>query len=294
MKRLGSLIVLVVVASLCLAAWWPDEHGASHDVKAALWTTFDSANHRTVNKFGRTGLIDTGETETLWDPAGLTSGPAHPPYPADGVPVTLYVSSNSAADGDGTLADVAAEIQGLDADWNFQTATVALNGKAFVEVAGVTWLRVYRVKNVGGTQLVSRIYVHVDDDDTGSDGIPDDLAQIHGLALANHDQSLMAIYTIAANKRGILDQFCFGMSALAGATSREIDVKIQVRPFGGVFQTKWTTGVHNYGNGACFNLKYPLLIGEKSDIRLQAGAASANSTSVYGQFSLIEIPDNWY
>jgi len=103
--------------------------------------------------------LDIG-TEDLWDYGGDIQLGASAE--------TLYVSA------DGAAAQVLL-IEGLDGSGDEVSATATLNGVAFVEVTGQTFWRVHRVTVQGATALTNNAYIHIDDVDTGADGIPDTL-----------------------------------------------------------------------------------------------------------------------
>lgn len=284
-----SVAVLILAAGPG-SAWKPD-YGTS----MALNATQAGADHLIVNKFGRTADIDTSETETVWDGAGLaalsTSDVQTYPWPA--AAVTLYASSDDANDTE------IVEIQGLDANWDLQMKEVTLAGLTFTAVDG-TWMRVFRAKNVGTADLVGNVYIHTDTADAAvADGIPDDpatqlMAAIDIVGVPN--QTLMALYTIPNDKVGILKKFCYGTNkGGGGATTREVDLILQVRNPGEVFRTIWNVSANNTGTGnQCQHFEYPAILPEKTDIRVRALNAVAANTEVTAQFAILMVPDDWY
>jgi hypothetical protein len=140
-----------------------------------------------LQKFGFNPSISSGTVpEDIWEGGGLYQ------WPAAAAVVTL-VSDDPEDDpvktGPGTGAH-SVEIQGTDANYNFQVEIVTLNGTSQVSSQN-TFLRVFRMRAV----------------DVGSYGanVGTITAQISGstvaLILPDNGQTLMAIYTVPADFR---------------------------------------------------------------------------------------------
>lgn len=207
-----------------------------------------------LNKFGRNEAVGASE-EPVWGQSN--------DYTYITVADTLYISSTNAAD------DQTYEIQGLDASWNYQTATATVNGLTFVEVTGVTWMRVFRVKNTGTTDNAGVIYVHIDDADGDANGIPDTVASDTKARIdIGMNQTLMAIWTVPAGREFYLEYFYASTNVATKATA----VFLRARPTGGVFQVKNVLDI----NGSAAERRYvlPLKFAEKTDIEVTATAAA--------------------
>lgn len=136
-----------------------------------------------VHKFGSCSLASAG---SVWSVTGLY------PWSALTNPEILFVSSTDAGDND------AVEIQGLDTNWELLTETVSLAGSPSQVVTVNPFRRVFRMKysstNVGS--ITARTLSHA------------------GTVVAQIDptkaQTLMALYTIPANKVGYLLKYTAG------------------------------------------------------------------------------------
>jgi hypothetical protein len=123
------------------------------------WTAFDVGrgavpNTQHIHKFGENPDIDDATQEDIWDGGGS--------YTFTTTAATYYCSSSSVAD------TVPIEIQGLDANFNMKTVKVLLQGQTKVTLSG-TWMRVFRIKNLGASNNAGDIYVY--ENDTVSNGV---------------------------------------------------------------------------------------------------------------------------
>ena len=189
-----------------------------------------------INKFGFTGT-DNGEG-TIWDANGTTS---FYPYPAAGV-VAATSGQNSGA---------SVEVQGLDANYLPQTVTVAIGGPASTE----TFSRVFRARMV----------------DTNNDANVDITVggSLAARILTDNGQTLMAVYTVPARRKGYLLKF-------VGTTDKaNVDVKYKIfaRPFGGTFNLKGEFGTQG-GNPIMYQYMIPLEFDEKTDIKIDVDNSS--------------------
>ncbi len=190
-------------------------------------------------------------------------------YPYMTTASALYLSSSNTND------DQPYEILGLNENWEERTVVVVADGFNSVAIPG-TWIRIYRVKNVGITDNAGIIYVSLDAD-AGGDGIPDTIATDSKAEIAvGFNQTLMAIWAVPKNQVAYVTNFYASGSA---ATSKTIDIGLWVRPFGGVFQIKKIITINS---GATTQLRYdfPLRVEQKSDIRITANASGASEVAV--------------
>jgi hypothetical protein len=209
-----------------------------------------------VNKFGYNSSVGTN-FETLWDGSNLytyigTAGTA------------LVTSSNTSDDNDGTV-----EIQGLDANYNIQTVTATIGGSATTE----TFIRVFRVTLLTantGTSNVGTITVTVDSTSAA-------------IISPSKGQTLMAVYTIPAGKKGYLLKFQGNLEK-----AKESEFQIMVRPFSGVFNIKGKFG--SSGDVVNYDYPVPLEFDEKTDIEVQVRAGAATAAGAAFDIILLDNP----
>jgi len=111
--------------------------------------------HSVVDKFGENPDIDTGSTpEDIWEAGGEYN------YDANGTaPIVSLISDNA-----GDTQDIS--VQGLDINGNETSQTITLTGTTRVALTTPLW-RVYRMQNVGSTNLAGTCYCYV-----GTGGVP--------------------------------------------------------------------------------------------------------------------------
>ena len=215
-------------------------------------------NHHFVSKFGYDPDATTSTIE-VW------SGSVAYNYAASAE--TLYLSSTNNAD------NQVYEIQGLDAKWNMQTATVKCSGFTSALVPG-TWIRTNRIKNLGATNNAGIIYLSTDSDTTG-DGIPNPITTVRAQIGVGYNQTLMAIWSVPNDYTAFITSLYASASA---ATSKTIDIGLWVRPYGGVFQIKKLFSIQS-GSTVQLVYDFPLKVKERSDIRVTANASGASAVS---------------
>jgi hypothetical protein len=226
------------------------------------------SEHSFISKFGHDSAGDTSNHIEVWD------GSIAYPYPASAE--TLYLSSTSEAD------DQTYEIQGLDENWNPQTVEVTAAGPTGQDSVplGGSWIRVFRIKNIGTTDNAGTIHVSTDSDTSDTGGAPATPAtQSRAQVSVGFNQTLMAIWAVPNNKTAYLTNlYASAAQASPGATQLRCEVALWVRPFGGVFQIK---KLFSLQSGATTQLKYdfPLEIAAKSDVRITSLSSAAADVS---------------
>ena len=209
-----------------------------------------------INKFGYNSSV--GATfETVWDGSNLytyigTAGTA------------LVTSSNTSADNNGTV-----EIQGLDANYNVQTVTATIGGSATQE----TFIRVFRVKMLTantGTSNVGTITVTVD-------------SKSAAVISPAKGQTLMAVYTIPAGKKGYLVKLQGNLEK-----AKESEFQLMARPFGGSFNIKGKFG--SSGDVVNYDYPVPLEFDEKTDIEVQVRAGATTAAGALFDIILLDNP----
>ena len=217
-----------------------------------------------VSKFGQNEHVGTTAYEDVWDGGGIYD------WPADNTAPITHIYS--------TGADIQPiEVQGLDIDGHQVVQTITLTGTTVVPLTTPLW-RVFRMKNIGNVDILSNSVIHASTaTKTGS------YAQIQN----GNNQTLMALYTIPAGKTGYLYQ---GSANLVGLVrDYSIDGHFYMRPFGQVFQLKYTFGLSSDGtSGSQHFYKFPLPIAEKTDLRLSA-ESSLNGGVVNATFDILLV-----
>jgi len=206
-----------------------------------------------INKFGYQGTAAT--SGTIWDANATT---ADYPYPAAGT-VAAVGAVNTDDDGE------TVEIQGLDDNYNSAVEIITIGGAA----SGTTFSRVFRARMVSTTNS-QNININVG----GSLG-----ARI----LTGNGQTLMAVYTIPANKTGYLIKFQGSMD------KQNVDVKFKLfaRPFGEAFNLKGQWGTQG-GNSVTYDYPVPLKFEEKTDLKVNVESGSAGHGAI---FDIILVDD---
>ena len=209
-----------------------------------------------INKFGYNSNVGSN-FETVWDGSNLytyigTAGTA------------LVTSSNTSDDNNGTV-----EIQGLDANYNVQTVTATIGGSATTE----TFIRVFRVKMLTantGTSNVGTITVTVD-------------SKSAAIISPAKGQTLMAVYTIPAGKKGYLVKLQGNLEK-----AKESEFQLMTRPFGGAFNIKGKFG--SSGDVVNYDYPVPLEFDEKTDIEVQVRAGATTAAGALFDIILLDNP----
>ena len=217
-----------------------------------------------VHKFGVVdGTVGTSWS-TIWT-QGEVNGDQLVPWKdiADAGVVTV-TSTGSGAAGDTT--DVT--LEGLDANYNFQSETLTLNGTADV-VGTKTWHRINRMFMEEETNVGS-ITATVDGDVVSS-------------IKAGRGQTLQAFYTIPAGKTGYLTHM-----QVSSSKNQAVEASLFVRPFGGAFRV--TGGTMLYQMEHTIHYSSPIVITEKSDMDFRATGAANGVLSASFDLILVDNP----
>ena len=226
--------------------------------------------YKNVHKFGRNVDIDTGVglPEDIWD-----AGAAYA-WPAAAAETTIV--SSSADDDTGGTGAITVEVYGLDANYMAINETATLNGAAAVTLSK-QYLRVFRAKvltagsgevNAGNIQIKHGATV---------------LAQI----TADYGQTLMAIYTIPADF--IQAWLVKWYVTLTKKQATAATVAIQMRSFGGAWQTKEVIGISNTSGDWQYEYPQWIAVAPKTDIRIRALDVTADNTDISAGFDLLML-----
>jgi hypothetical protein len=233
-----------------------------------------------VHKFGSAPDFDSGDNfVTIWD--GADDGGANEmSYNYSGSAIIDSLSSSIAAD----TQDV--EVQGLDSSYDLITQTITLIGRTR-KALDTNLIRVFRIKNVGSTDLAGDVYCY---ENTALNlGVPIDTTKIRAVIRIGFNQTLMAVYTIPNGKTGYMRDW---YASIAGAKKTSVHiVHVLIRPFGQVFQTKHVSSIIAVGNSNIQHIYHdPEIIPAKTDIEIRANS-DEDQASVSAGFDIILVDD---
>ena len=222
-----------------------------------------------IDKFGRNPVVGTGAYEDVWLIGGTYTYDSI--SAGDGTGFALGVSSAEAADTQ-TIS-----LQGLDADGNPQSKTVALTGRTEAAVAG-TWSRVFRMGNEDSTDTTGQVYAFIAESSL-TDGVPS-AGDTRASFAVSENQSMLALWTMPRGKQGFITQTAGYMLSNVTA-SRAVTFELQIRKPGGVFRTKRVFSTNNDGSTAApldLGTKGIGIITELSDIKIRAIALGGDQS----------------
>lgn len=226
-----------------------------------------SLHQHYVRKFGHNADCDSGDD--IWDGSA--------PYPFPSAAATTTIVSDSAED-DPVKGDQSAgtgaylvEVQGLDANYLELREQVTLNGIAAVTLQN-QFLRAHRaIVLTGGTAGENAGNIQVKHGATV-------ILQIS----AGMGQTLMTVYTLPANTWGWL---CEWQVTKDGAGSHTM--ALQVRPFGGMWNTKELAILNPTGTTIFTHEWRPWArFAPKTDFRVRA-VSGANAVDVTASFAML-------
>ena len=199
---------------------------------------------------------------------------------------TADIDSLSSSD-NGDTQDI--EVQGLDSSYNLVTQTITLTGQTR-KALDTDLIRVFRLKNVGTTDLAGTVYCFVNVETTG--GVPNTLANIRAQVDNGNNQALMAVYTVPAGKTGYMRNW-YASTAGANKSSNYV-IRMKARPFGQVFQTKHLSAIADDGSSTALHTYIePEVFAEKTDIVMSAQMKAVGGTlaSVSAGFDIVLVDD---
>lgn len=247
-------------------------HTLSHNVQLAAASGND-ASMTSINKFGRNVNVADGVQEEIWD------GSIAYTFPTDATEITHIRAAVDSATTQGAVI----EVQGLDVNWAAVTQTKALDvTNSTTEVELDTALRrVFRMRVLDADVMDQNIWVG-DDDFV--------VAAAKAIIIAGNNQTLMAMYTVPANKVAYMTSYSAAIVAGVGnPTSCVIKLWARDNANGYAPQIKHTISVDLDFDATAhesFNPYYRF--GEKTDIYITATPAGA-SADVTAGFDLIIV-----
>ena len=239
----------------------------------------DVVGHAFIHKFGRAPDFDTGDGDvTIWDGADdLGTNEMQYNYST-----TAIIDSLSSANA-GDTQDI--EVLGLDANYALVTQTITITGQTR-KALSTNLIRVFRLKNVGSTDLAGDLYCY--ENTALTTGVPTDTTKVRAVIETGNNQTEMAVYTVPAGKTGYLRQW-FASSSGAKKTTNYL-MKLKARPFGQVFQLKHSASIadaapylHTYVEPEAFT--------EKTDIEMTAALTDTGVTeaAVSAGFDIVTV-----
>lgn len=206
-----------------------------------------------IDKFG---YLPTATTsfKTVWDGDNIYT------YPS--AATTMNVVSSVGATDDGKEIT----IEGLDANYDVITETVTLGGDSAGGTATTqSFLRVYRAFVANGTSVTGTISIQ-------QDGVA------YAKITPEHQQTLMAVYTIPRGKVGYLVS-----GNLSVEKNQPVVAKVMTRRVGGVLRTGGL--VTSFGVPFQRVWQIPPVLPEKTDIEIRAKAGA--TTSIAAGFEIV-------
>ena len=222
-----------------------------------------------VNKFGRNSALPNGTAEDIWDGSSAYTFISS----AETMDLISTDNTNDTSIGNGAKQ---VEIQGLDANYALQTETVSLSSVAVPTT--YSYLRIFRMKVTSVGTLENNQGTITATGSTSSTVV----AQIQ----PGNNQTLMAIYTVPAGYTAYMTKYYFSVNS-ATAAATQVDVAMYISAgAGGPQQIKHFLGSNDDGTSVYLHtFGIPLVIAEKSDIRLEG---EANGTAdVSAGFDLV-------
>jgi hypothetical protein len=223
-----------------------------------------------INKFGSNPEVTSNTFEDVWDAGGTYTFPST----AD---ITHIRQAVDQADMQGE--DI--EVQGLDINWDLVTQSVTLDAaNTTTPVAlGTPLLRVFRMK-------------------VTADVVTDQLVQLRNVGggttyatiQAGFNQTLMAIYSVPANKTAyITNYYCdYVRDAVKDPDGVDYDLLIADRANSYEFQVKHQKGIPKQASGFQHEFQPYLVVTEKSDIKIRSFPSNANA-NVHAGFDIILV-----
>jgi len=212
-----------------------------------------------IHKFGSLPTIASKTSEeTIWDGTGMYEFPSN-----DGV--SLTISSSSINDNQSFV------VMGLDENFLEKTWEGNLNGLNNVSISG-TWTRVFRAYNNGSTNLEGDVSIK-----NGS--------TIYAKVLAQHNQTLMSIYTIPDNYTGKLLRLHASANNTDTSSGLNVLCHLKTREYNKVFRTRNILSFSNT-QPSTEELTFPLTLPPRTDIYINKISSSSASGIISAEFDI--------
>lgn len=217
-----------------------------------------------INKFGYNTAV--GVTfETITDLGGDQY------YPTSAGVVSIV--SSDANDDDGDTGARTVEIQGLDGNYEEITETITLNGTSAVTTTA-SFLRVFRGKVLtAGTSGTNEGVITLS---IGGNNVA-------RISSGNGGQTLMAVYTVPAGKKGYIIKF-------QGSLSKNQEAQFLIRTRYGTTDAAWQVkGMFGtFANTVGYEYPVPLEVTEKTDIEICAKSGAVSECGAIFDIILVD------
>lgn len=226
------------------------------------------SDHSFVHKFGAVPGMSVGNNGTIWDVNDTM-------YPWDALdPATNIHITNNIAD-----AGLQVVVQGLDANFEEVSETITLTGE---DTAGtVSFHRVNRAFIASGDSNTQDVNIHAG---AGNGTI---VARI----TANLGQTLMAVYTIPANRTGYLYQSTMTVGSSGDASGFMYFKYYSDDSTGNPFRIGHTFEVQGEGGQHTYNFTFPIPLPAKTDIDIRA-TTRTNNVRASAAFDILLVADD--
>jgi len=228
--------------------------------------------HSVIHKFGRNPAVSTSSFSTIWNGGGVYTG-----FNAISAEIVeLY--SDDVDDGNSSTGLNTIRIFGLDADWHEQYEDVDLNGTNSV-YSTLSYIRLDRAKG-----LDAGASGHNEGDITIRQSVT--IANVFAVVPATYNSTMIAAYTIPADKTGYLMSLS---TALSNKNAAVVEVRFQIKQPGNVFTVGGEAAMNSVGSGfATFPFPVPIKIQEKTDIYIEGEASASVAVSAFMDILLVD------
>ena len=231
-----------------------------------------------VNKFGINEDIDTGSTpETVWGGGGLYTG-----FPAfDDAAETVEIFSDDANDTAAGTGARTVQLEGLSADWVYQTETLTMDGVTGAPSTN-TWRRVSRlmVKTAGSGGKNAGVLTCPHTTTT---------ANVFAKMLAGVNRTTVAAYTTPADVTGYLEYIRVSIIRASGAAgSAFVTLRGRDARSDAAFDTlrAWKITTQDSVDR---RFKYPIVLPQKCDIKVDIETVSDNNTEATAEIDILLV-----
>jgi hypothetical protein len=227
-----------------------------------------------VNKFGRNSDVAQNGTEEIWD------GSAAYTFPATALMVKISQTADQEAMRGKTI-----KIQGLDEDWNLVVQNAVLDATLTTTPVVLTTplIRCFRMKVLANVVSASPIRIHNAAESTD-----------YAIISTGNNQTLMAIYTVPANKSAYMVNYYANLNpaAAVGPTSLIINLWARDNASGYEKQIKSSLGLDSDASSHILHEFQPhQLFTEKTDIFITASpTGKAADVSAGFDLILVDVP----
>jgi len=234
--------------------------------------------HSTVSKFGVNPEISPAtDPEDVWHFGGIYT------YDADGTAPIVSLISDDAGDTQEII------VQGLDINGDETSQTLTLTGTTRVALTTPLW-RVFRMWNNGTTDIAGTVYCY-----TGTGGVPAASA-VRATISGDHNQTLIALYTIPNGKVGFLHRLESGveLEGNAGALAEYAHVHLETRKLGKVFRIKKSYTNLVGGSANYLDLcTFPNVFVSQTDIKMRVVVVT-QTMGVWGAFDILLVDEDLF